>query len=233
MLSARHHVCYWILSITAVLVYQGLVTGLGFQENSFRIALIPLMGFAIYIIWNGPGHLSSEWHVHLQAATACLMVCLGSVSGHLEMSDASAEQVKPIFHTFLAFSTISALESIRQNVSHPLPLFSTSANTRQRKDIQPCIYVGYGCDFEIGIHLRGWPNPLYYFYSYFFVLLLFCGIYSVLALGLANIHGPEVSEETMGFIFMGVSRKFPSSLVLVYALVSLADIAVTVGTPKL
>lgn len=50
MLSARHHVCYWILSITAALVYQGLVTGLGFQENSFRIALIPLMGFAIYII---------------------------------------------------------------------------------------------------------------------------------------------------------------------------------------
>jgi hypothetical protein len=119
MLSARHHVCYWILSITAALVYQGLVTGLGFQENSFRIALIPLTGFAIYIIWNGPGHLSSEWHVHLQAAMACLMVCLGSVSGHLEMSDASAEQVKPIFHTFLAFSAISALESIRQNVSHP------------------------------------------------------------------------------------------------------------------
>ncbi|WAO88478.1 Hypothetical protein NCS54_00582800 [Fusarium falciforme] len=140
------------------------------------------------------------------------MVCLGSVSGHLEMSDASAEQIKPIFHTFLAFSAISALESIRQN----------------RKDIQPCVYVGYGCDFEIGIDLRGWRGSLYYFYSYFIVLLLFCGIYFVLALGLANIYGPEVSEETMGFIYMGVSKTFPSSLVLVYALVALADIAVTI-----
>jgi hypothetical protein len=54
----------------------------------------------------------------------------------------------------------------------------------------------------------------------------------VLALGLANIYGSEVSEETMGFIYMGVSKTFPSSLVLVYALVSLADIAVTVGTPN-
>lgn len=132
MLSARHHVRYWILSMTTALVYQGLVTGLGFQENFFRIALIPLMGFAIYIIWNGPGHFSREWHVYQQAAMACLMVCLGSVSGHLDISDASVEQVKPIFHTFLAFSAISALESIRQNVSHPPYSQQVLTRTAQR-----------------------------------------------------------------------------------------------------
>ncbi|RSL65639.1 hypothetical protein CEP54_004122 [Fusarium duplospermum] len=190
MLSARHHVCYWILSITAALVYQGLVTGLGFQEEIFRMALIPLMGLAIYILWNGPGHLPSEWHIHQQVATACLMVCLGSVSGHLDLSDASVEKVKPMFHTFLAFSTISALESIRQN----------------RNDIQPGVIVGLGFDFEIGTKYWGWDGAFFHFYSYFFVLLLLCGIYYVLALALVIIYGSEVSKDTMNCIYTALSE---------------------------
>ncbi|RMJ11896.1 hypothetical protein CDV36_008487 [Fusarium kuroshium] len=174
------------------------------------------MGFAIYIIWNGPGHLPSEWHIHQQVATACLMVCLGSVSGHLDIPDASLEQVKPMFHTFLAFSAISALESIRQN----------------RKDIQACVIVGLGFDFEIGTKYRGWDGAFFHFYSCFFVFLLFCGIYFLLALALSIIHGPEVSGETMNCIYMALSEISESGLVLVYALVSLADIAVTVGNPR-
>lgn len=98
--------------------------------------------------------------------------------------------------------------------------------------MQPCVYVGYGCDFDIGVDPRGWRGFLQWIYSYFIVLLLCCGIYFVLALALATIYGPEVSQETMGCIFIGMSEISKSSLVHVYTLVSLADIAVTVGTPN-
>ncbi|RTE78104.1 hypothetical protein BHE90_007402 [Fusarium euwallaceae] len=121
------------------------------------------------------------------------------------MSDASMEQVKPMFHTFLAFSAISALESIRQN----------------RKDTQPCVYISYGCDFEIGTKYHGWDGAFFHFYSCFFVLLLCCGIYFLLALVLAVIYGPEISKETVNCIYMAASEIADSGLVPMYALVSL------------
>lgn len=118
MLSAKYHTCYWILSITAATVYHGMVTGLGYREDYFRKALIPLMAFALYIIGNDPRVRSRLWwHGYQKAATACLMVCLGAVAEFVYIPGGSAKPLKEIVHVLLAFSAVGTLESIRQNVS--------------------------------------------------------------------------------------------------------------------
>lgn len=117
MLSASYHICYWILSIAAAAVYQGMAVGLGYGEDIFRKSLLPLMVFALYIIWSGPRHHSTSWHAYQKAATGCLMVCLGAVTEFVYIPGGSAKPLKEIVHVLLAFSAIGTLESIRQNVS--------------------------------------------------------------------------------------------------------------------
>lgn len=115
MLSVKHHVCYWLISALSAASYRVLVSKSGYPEAAFQLPLIFLGAYAVYIIWRGPYRRS--WpSLHL-VATACLLISLGAATRYVHVPGHDVKQIEGVIHTLLAFSTLGALEPIRQNVS--------------------------------------------------------------------------------------------------------------------
>ena len=128
MLSATYHLYYWTTSVTAAVIYHGLVTNLGWDEAIFRKLIVPLGAYAVHLIWAGPRLRSRSWHLLYFAATGCLMVSMGAVAESFFIPRGCVKQIKGAIHTLLDFSTVGTLEPVRQNVSRPAPLAIVAKN---------------------------------------------------------------------------------------------------------
>lgn len=99
---------------------------------------------------------------------------------------------------------------------------------RQRKDIEPAVFSGFGTHLKIGIELVGWHGLVASCYSRLVVGWILRGIGLVADYVLASIYGPGVSSQSVktAHMYSGFEH-LESSIVILYALGPLEDVAET------
>ncbi|GAD93385.1 hypothetical protein PVAR5_1995 [Paecilomyces variotii No. 5] len=135
MLSAKHHLLYWILSTASATIYAYLPSRVIALCPIFLSVLIP---YAVYFVLVGPQRYSNGgWGFRLVhcLATGCLLVSLGWAARYL--SERDHDEVKKgtggpleleasVIHTLLGFMILGVLEPVRQNRTDIEPLFLLS-----------------------------------------------------------------------------------------------------------
>jgi hypothetical protein len=118
MLSAKRHICYWALSAVADIKYRGLASNIAYARLICQEILPPLLAYAVYLVSTGRRHDRTSSRVHW-IVTASLVICLGVIAddyaSKLERSYLGT-YTGPVVHMTLAFTALSALEAVHQNV---------------------------------------------------------------------------------------------------------------------
>ena len=112
---------------------------LGIPVEVFEYILVPSALFGLYMVVKGPRPQELQegrymlvkgpqearymvvkggrWPFSVRFVTACLMVCVGTLTEYMDIPEENGDIFRAAFHTTLAFVVVGTLESIRQNVS--------------------------------------------------------------------------------------------------------------------
>ncbi|KAM4065870.1 hypothetical protein HRG_000033 [Hirsutella rhossiliensis] len=199
MLSATHHVSYWIISAAAAAIYHCLVSVLECPSDLFEVFLIPLGAYAVHVLWAGHGPKARP-AVHI-AATGCLVLSLGAAASSLHMPGVDVTQIRGGIHALLAFSVLGALEHKRQD----------------RDDIESCFFPGF-CTFprlRQDTSANFWRRTAQYAYAWSFSAGVMAGLLNLVCLGLNWAYGLDMSWWS---IWRGYLRNLPDDFASAFML---------------
>ncbi|KAH6889239.1 hypothetical protein B0T10DRAFT_459899 [Thelonectria olida] len=219
MLSIKYHASYWAVSAVSAALYHALTEKLGLDEANFKLALGPLIIYAIYLLWRGP--YQDPRPLRLDAGClafiGCLSVSLGSVAGDFWLPCPNFKPAKGLIHTILSFSALGMLEPIRQN----------------RNDIE-LISMMYLIGYPRIEFYQPWrSHTLGYLSCHMGFYAIYMAIISVIDFGLRYAYSPQVSCWSIAEGHrQDICSHFGSALILIFLAIPFSDMAETVRHSK-
>ena len=131
MLSVRHHLLFWLVAITAALIYTSFRQYFHLLPIQYMLLLAPiLLAEPALLVWHGPARsLDYKKHPHMlkriYIPSSCgILLSLGRLVDLMfgsTQAELQRNMAGTVVHALLAFAYIGLVESIRQNASIPLP----------------------------------------------------------------------------------------------------------------
>lgn len=116
MLSAKYHVAFWLISITARFIFE-LIETIPWNRDPFQAIILPSLAAQIIFIWTGP---SPKWMGVMAPCyivmTSCLLTSVGASISDFDDNDPRGVALTRAIHVLLAYTILGVLEPIRQNV---------------------------------------------------------------------------------------------------------------------